>query len=69
MQADLAWYNEDDPETIELSVGIDGRVRTHEVPVPFLDQEFESDEERRHWIERQLGEMALYASVDWRDQQ
>lgn len=70
MQSDLEsdWWEDDDPETIELLVGIEGAgVRTHEIPRPFLESEFSDDEARREFIEGQLNSMVLSTSIVWRD--
>lgn len=70
MQSDLdsPWFHEDDPETITLTVHIEGRAtHEHDLPVSFLRQEFESDESRREFVYDQLKTMSMMASIDWRD--
>lgn len=64
------WWSEEDPETVELAVGIEGTGSlTHEIPVGMLEQEFESDESRREYIEEQLQSLAFTLSVEWRKNQ
>jgi len=72
MQAELGspWYRDENPETIELTVSIENvGSLSHEIPVPFLAQEFDTDEQRRKIIERNLRDLALTLSVEWREMQ
>lgn len=70
MQSNLdePWFQQDDPETVEMIVGIEGvGIKQHEVPLSFLEQEFPDNEARRKFVHDQIDSMGLSVSILWRD--